>query len=92
MIHTTRPRPSLLAVLLFSFPVLAAAATAPRANEPPARPGVQGGGTTLLPNGWRIAPAGRHISVGDLPLAMVESPDGRYLIVSNNGYAKPIDR
>ena len=44
---------------------------------------------TLLPNGWRIAPAGRHISVGDLPLAMVESPDGRYLIVSNNGYAKP---
>ena len=53
------------------------------------KPGAQGGGTTLLPNGWRIAPAGRHISVGDLPLAMVESPDGRYLIVSNNGYAKP---
>src|SRR5258705_10650848 len=53
------------------------------------KPGAQGGGTPLLPNGWRIAPAGRHISVGDLPLAMVESPDGRYLIVSNNGYAKP---
>src|SRR5712691_878510 len=52
-------------------------------------PGPQGGGVTLLPNGWRIAPAGRHITVGDLPLAMVESPDGRYLIVSNNGYAKP---
>src|SRR5437762_7316962 len=52
-------------------------------------PGPEGGGVTLLPNGWRIAPAGRHITVGDLPLAMVESPDGRYLIVSNNGYAKP---
>jgi DNA-binding beta-propeller fold protein YncE len=52
-------------------------------------PGPQGGGVTLLPNGWRIAPAGRHITVGDLPLAMLESPDGRYLIVSNNGYAKP---
>jgi DNA-binding beta-propeller fold protein YncE len=52
-------------------------------------PGPQGGGVTLLPNGWRIAPAGRHITVGDLPLAMVESADGRYLIVSNNGYAKP---
>src|SRR5438093_8581758 len=52
-------------------------------------PGPEGGGTTLLPNGWRIAPAGRHVSVGDLPLAMVESPDGRYLIVSNDGYAKP---
>src|SRR5882672_3926354 len=53
------------------------------------KPGAQPGGTILLPNGWRIAPAGRPISVGDLPLAMVESPDGRYLIVSNNGYAKP---
>src|SRR5713101_2179033 len=54
-----------------------------------APPGPQGSGVTLLPNGWRIAPAGRHITVGDLPLAMVESADGRYLIVSNNGYAKP---
>jgi DNA-binding beta-propeller fold protein YncE len=52
-------------------------------------PGPQGGGVTLLPNGWRIAPAGRHITVGDLPLAMLESADGRYLIVSNDGYAKP---
>src|SRR2546425_9312012 len=52
-------------------------------------PGPEGGGVTLLPNGWRIAPAGRHITVGDLPLAMLESADGRYLIVSNNGYAKP---
>src|SRR6266849_8204658 len=53
-----------------------------------APPGPQGSGVTLLPNGWRIAPAGRHITVGDLPLAMAESPDGRYLIVSNDGYAK----
>src|SRR5712691_5665848 len=52
-------------------------------------PGPQGGGVTLLPNGWKIAPAGRHIAVGDLPLAMVESPDGRALLVANNGYAKP---
>ena len=29
------------------------------------------------------------MSIGDLPLNMVLSPDGRYLIVSNNGYAKP---
>ena len=27
--------------------------------------------------------------VGDLPLAMTPSPDGRFLIVSNNGWAKP---
>jgi YVTN family beta-propeller protein len=53
------------------------------------RPGALGGGVTLLPNGWKIAPAGRHIQVGDLPLAMLESPDGRWLLVSNNGYAQP---
>ncbi len=53
------------------------------------RPGALGWGVTLLPNGWKIAPAGRHVQVGDLPLAMVESPDGRSLLVANNGYAKP---
>ncbi len=53
------------------------------------RPGPIGMGVTLLPNGWKIAPAGRHIVVGDLPLAMAESPDGRWLLVSNNGYALP---
>jgi YVTN family beta-propeller protein len=53
------------------------------------RPGPIGKGVTLLPNGWRIAPAGRHVMVGDLPLAMLVSPDGRWVIVTNNGYAKP---
>src|SRR5436305_6025412 len=53
------------------------------------RPGVLGGGVTLLPNGWKIAPAGIHRQVGDLPLGMVESPDGRFLLITNNGYAKP---
>ena len=32
---------------------------------------------------------GRHIGIGDLPLAMAESPDGRLLLVTNNGYARP---
>ena len=53
------------------------------------RPGSAGDGVTLLPNGWRIAPAGRHVMVGDLPLAMLVSPDGRWAIVTNNGYARP---
>jgi len=55
----------------------------------PRRPGVLGGGVTLLPNGWQIAPVGRHSQIGDLPLNMVWSPDGRYLIVTNNGWSKP---
>jgi YVTN family beta-propeller protein len=53
------------------------------------RPGPIGSGVTLLSNGWKIAPAGHHIQVGGLPLAMVESSDGRWLFVSNNGYERP---
>jgi YVTN family beta-propeller protein len=44
---------------------------------------------TLLPNGWRIAPAGRHLDAGDLPLAMALHPDGRRLVITNNGWSKP---
>lgn len=53
-------------------------------------PGHQKGNTILLPNGWKIAPAGKHVQLDDLPMEMVESADGRYLIVTNNGYSKPI--
>jgi DNA-binding beta-propeller fold protein YncE len=44
---------------------------------------------TLLPNGWRIAPVGRHLDAGDLPLAMALHPDGRHLVVVDNGWSKP---
>jgi YVTN family beta-propeller protein len=44
---------------------------------------------TLLPNGWSIAPAGRHLDAGDLPLAMALHPDGRHLVITNNGWSKP---
>lgn len=67
----------------------AVGSVAQRGPAAPVWPGSQGKGITLLPNGWKISPAGRHLTVGDLPLGMVESPDGRYLIVTNNGYAKP---
>ena len=60
-----------------------------RAQAPADRPGPQGGGVTLLPNGWRIAPAGRHLDVGDLPLAMALHPGGRYLAITNSGWSKP---
>ena len=76
-----------LACIIF---VSAAVGTVARlAPAPPAWPGSLGNGVTLLPNGWKIQPAGRHLSIGDLPLSMVESPDGDYLVVNNNGYAKP---
>jgi len=53
------------------------------------RPGPQGQGVTLLPNGWRIAPTGRSIHVGDFPMSMILAADGRHLIISNNGWSKP---
>lgn len=55
----------------------------------PQRPGVLGAGVTLLPNGWKISPVGKHLPIGDLPLNMTFSADGKFLIVANGGYAKP---
>ncbi len=85
-----RSRTFLLSFSLSLLLVLAAVGSlAQKGPAPPQWPGSLGKGVTLLPNGWKIAPAGRHMSIGDLPLAMVESPDGNYLVVTNNGYAKP---
>jgi YVTN family beta-propeller protein len=40
---------------------------------------------TLLPNGWTLTPEGRQIPVSDLPMNMVLSKDGRYLLTTTNG-------
>jgi DNA-binding beta-propeller fold protein YncE len=42
----------------------------------------------LLSNGWELSPAGEQIPVGDLPLNMVISPDGKYAVLTNNGAGK----
>jgi YVTN family beta-propeller protein len=42
-------------------------------------------GQILLPNGWKLSPAGRSIQLGDLPLNMQLSPSGKYLAITNNG-------
>jgi DNA-binding beta-propeller fold protein YncE len=52
-------------------------------------PGAQTDGTILLPNGWKVAPAGKALNVGTLPLSLVTSPDGKYAIITNDGLAKP---
>ena len=48
-------------------------------------PGDTGDGRTLLPNGWTLSPAGKHLAVGELPLKLALTPDSRYLLVNNNG-------
>ena len=51
-------------------------------------PGKLNDGSILLPNRYKLTPAGDQIPVGDLPLNMVFSPDGKYLAVTNNGYSE----
>ena len=75
----------------FAAIILAAAISplAQRGPTAPVWPGYMGEGVTLLPNGWRIAPEGRHITVGDFPMNLVPSPDGRFVAISTSGYSKP---
>src|SRR2546427_2797169 len=51
------------------------------------KPGLLPDGSTLLPSGWRIRPAGRQVTVGTLPLGLATLSDGS-LLVTNNGYAE----
>ena len=39
----------------------------------------------LLPNGWKLSPAGTYLPLGDLPLNIQLSPSGKMLAVTNNG-------
>ncbi len=39
----------------------------------------------LLPNGWKLSPAGTGFVLGDLPLSIEVSPSGKYAAVTNNG-------
>src|ERR1700743_2236766 len=39
----------------------------------------------LLPNGWKLSPAGRQLGIGDLPLNLQLSSSGRLMAVTNNG-------
>lgn len=41
--------------------------------------------TVLLPNGWSLSPAGTGLLLGDLPLNIQISPNGKYLAATNNG-------
>ncbi len=42
-------------------------------------------GQVLLPNGWKLSPAGTALPLGDLPLNMQLSASGKLLAVTNNG-------
>src|SRR5581483_6219073 len=54
---------SLAAILVFTFQMVG--------DEAPRRPGPTATGF-LLPNGWTISPAGKQVTLTDLPLNIVE--------------------
>lgn len=53
-------------------------------------PGRQGDGRILLPNGWTLEPAGAHLDLGDLPLALDITPDEKYAAVANSGFVQDV--
>ncbi|MGN6505916.1 MAG: bifunctional YncE family protein/alkaline phosphatase family protein [Tepidisphaeraceae bacterium] len=45
------------------------------------------GGAKMLPNGWKLSPAGRSTQLaGDMPTAMVLTPDQKFVLTATGGY------
>src|ERR1700742_3208292 len=70
------------AKLLFSALLLFAAGLQLHAQLPGK---IEKTGQVLLPNGWKLSPAGTALPLGDLPLNMQLSASGKLLAVTNNG-------
>ncbi|WP_324671213.1 bifunctional YncE family protein/alkaline phosphatase family protein [Hymenobacter sp. GOD-10R] len=68
---------SLLAGALHALPTLAQVPT----NNPKAD-------RILLPNGWSLSPVGTSLQLGDLPLNIQLTKNGKLLAVTNNGQGK----
>src|ERR1700736_4328908 len=47
--------------------------------------GVGAQNTPMTSQGWTLTPAGRQVALGDRPLSIASSPDGRLLLVGNSG-------
>src|SRR4051794_6233264 len=82
---THRPRPIMTRLTLPAVAVLAAFAAALGADDKPRYAGPTNGGF-LLPNGWTIPPAGRHVVLTDMPLNIVPLSGGRSALVATSGY------
>jgi len=71
--------------LLLAVVVLVAGGTAFALIGPFQHAGPQGDGTSVTSNGWTVTPAGRQVQLGERPYGAALSPDGRTLLVSNDG-------
>ncbi len=69
--------PFLFFAMLFSACDQQATKIASKQMTPPKRIG--------LPNGWSLTPVGEHLPLGDLPLQILLTADGKRAIATNNG-------
>ena len=63
-------------------------AVARESHAPALWPGTQADGSMLLPNQWSLRPAGTTVELGDFPVHIELSPDGRYAAVLHCGYSR----
>jgi YVTN family beta-propeller protein len=67
-----------------AFAVLAGGGVAIAATQATA-PGPRPDGTAATSYGWMVTPAGRQVPLGDKPFGSTMSPDGKTVLVSNDG-------
>jgi 6-phosphogluconolactonase (cycloisomerase 2 family) len=51
-------------------------------------PGMQAGGSVLLPNQWSLRPAGKQLELGVFPVNIALHPSGRWLAVLHAGFGE----
>src|SRR5215212_1685139 len=51
----------------------------------PEVPGARSDGSVMLPNLWSLRPVGRQIALGDFPVNIAVSPDGRFAAALHSG-------
>jgi DNA-binding beta-propeller fold protein YncE len=91
-----RHRPIVAAAVLLGTCAVLAAGLDPKREPIAAKPavlarvlpGVQPGGTVLLPNQWSLRPAGKQLLLGDFPVNLALHPGGEWLAVLHAGYGE----
>ena len=79
--NNSSPLVSLLIALGFS-------AVSLHATDAVKWPGIAPDGSMQLPNQWSLRPAGNHVELGDFPVNISVTPDGKYAVMLHSGYGQ----
>lgn len=77
--------PTIVSTCFYCCLLIAAPPETPADAARTARPGPSADGF-VLPNGWRLTPAGKHLTLTDLPLNIVPFRDNRHALVGTSGF------